>query len=688
MLLLAAAFFLTALLYASVGFGGGSTYIALLVLTGVTQGLVPVVAPLCNIIVVTGGTIRYARVGLVPWRRVVPLVAASAPMAYLGGLTPVSETLFVALLAGSLLVAGLLLLVQPVRAIETARPASRAGDAALGSAIGYLSGLVGIGGGIFLSPLQHLMRWAGARQIAATASLFILVNALAGLAGQLTKLGTAGLTAIVPFWPLFVAVAIGGRLAATPASGCSVRVRCGARRVRWCLRSRRNCCGKPSRIRAGDRFADTHVSLGRDRVEHVDVLIVGAGLSGIGMAWHLQDRCPGKSYAIVEARDAIGGTWDLFRYPGIRSDSDMFTLGYHFKPWLGEKSIADGASIRDYVVEAAHEHGIDRHIRFGHKVERIEWSSATATWTVSCTRGGATVTISAGFVVMASGYYRYDDCYTPHFEGLGDFAGQVVHPQHWPEALDYDGKRIVVIGSGATAMTLVPALAERAGHVVMLQRSPTYVADVPARDARADGFRRRLPEKLAYRAARAWKIAQSMAMFKLMRRYPARARQQLIDMVRVALGPDYDVDRHFTPRYNPWDQRLCAVPDGDLFAAIRSGKVEVVTEVIDRFVADGIRLASGDVLPADIVVTATGLEMQLFGGAALVVDGEPVAMSETMLYKGMMIGGVPNMSVMIGYNNASWTLKADLSAQHTCRIVNTMARRARRLRRRFSTARR
>ena len=411
-------------------------------------------------------------------------------------------------------------------------------------------------------------------------------------------------------------------------------------------------------------------------MNHVDVLIVGAGLSGIGAAWHLQDRCPGKSYTILEGRDAIGGTWDLFRYPGIRSDSDMFTLGYRFKPWTGEKSIADGWSIRDYINETARENGIDRHIRYGHKVVRADWSSDDACWTVTAEHDGTTVVFTAGWVMMCCGYYRYDAGHTPEFAGIESFGGTLIHPQFWPETLDYTGKKIVVIGSGATAMTLVPAMAETAGHVTMLQRSPTYVASVPAKDAIANRIRKLLPTRLAYKVVRLKNVLVSMTMFRLMRRNPGPAKEKLIGMVRDALGPDYDVGKHFTPRYNPWDQRLCAVPDADLFDAMKAGRVSVVTDTIDRFVPGGIALTSGETLDADIVVTATGLQMQLLGGAELVVDGVPVAMPETMIYKGMMIGGVPNLSYVIGYNNASWTLKADLTCEHTCRILNHMDRRA------------
>jgi monooxygenase len=404
-------------------------------------------------------------------------------------------------------------------------------------------------------------------------------------------------------------------------------------------------------------------------MEHFDVIVVGAGLSGIGAAWHLQKRCPGKSYAILEGRAAMGGTWDLFRYPGIRSDSDMFTLGYNFKPWLGEKSIADGWSIREYIAETALENGIDRHIRYDHKVVSADWSSADARWTLTLATG---VKMTAGWVMMCSGYYRYDAGHTPDFPGIAAFKGTVIHPQFWPEDLDYAGKKVIVIGSGATAMTLVPAMAATAGHVTMLQRSPTYVASVPSKDPVAQRLRKMLPRGLAYRAVRLKNVLVSMTMFWLVRKNPGPAKQRLVGMVRDALGPDYDVEKHFTPHYNPWDQRVCAVPDADLFDAIKAGTVSIATDTIETFTETGVKLASGDVLNADIVVTATGLEMQLMGGAQLFVDSVKVEMPKTMIYKGMMIGGVPNLSYVIGYNNASWTLKADLSSAHACRILNYM----------------
>ncbi len=416
-----------------------------------------------------------------------------------------------------------------------------------------------------------------------------------------------------------------------------------------------------------------------ESIDHFDVLIVGAGLSGIGSAWHLKHRLPGKSYAILEARGAIGGTWDLFRYPGIRSDSDMFTLGYRFKPWTAPKSIADGADIRDYIVETARENGIEPHIRFGHRVERVAWSSADARWTVTARVAGEVRRFTCAFLFMCSGYYRYDRGYTPEFAGLDDFAGQVVHPQHWPENLDLSAKRVVVIGSGATAITLIPSIAGQAAHVTMLQRSPTYIASLPAVDPFAARVRKWLPTRAAYATTRAKKVVGSMVQYCMIRRYPDKARAFLIDAVRAAVGHDVDVEAHFTPRYDPWDQRLCLAPDGDFFAALREGKASVVTDTIDRFDATGIRLASGAHLDADIVITATGLELQMFGGAQVVVDGAVLQPSDTMVYRGMMVGGVPNLAIILGYNNASWTLKADLSADFACRLIARMDKRGHRV---------
>jgi cation diffusion facilitator CzcD-associated flavoprotein CzcO len=408
--------------------------------------------------------------------------------------------------------------------------------------------------------------------------------------------------------------------------------------------------------------------------EHFDVILVGAGLSGIGAAYHLETLCPGRSYAILEARESIGGTWDLFRYPGIRSDSDMFTLGYRFKPWLERKAIADGPSILSYVKETAQENGIDRKIRFRHAVKRASWSSDTATWTLEVERGETKepARFTCNFLYTCCGYYDYAAGHTPQFPGRARFAGTVVHPQHWPEDLDYAGKRVVVIGSGATAMTLVPAMAERAGHVVMLQRSPTYVVSLPAEDAIANALRKALPAELAYDITRWKNVLLSMFFFQLARRRPAGTKKRIVGLVRDALGPGFDVDKHFSPSYAPWDQRLCLVPDADLFEAIKSGRASVVTDHIETFTERGIRLRSGEEIEADIIVTATGLELQFLGGMELVVDGARVAPNEHLNYKGMMLSDVPNLAATFGYTNASWTLKADLTAEYVCRLLQHM----------------
>jgi cation diffusion facilitator CzcD-associated flavoprotein CzcO len=409
-------------------------------------------------------------------------------------------------------------------------------------------------------------------------------------------------------------------------------------------------------------------------IEHFDVLIVGAGLSGIGAAYHLQRDCPGKTYAILEARDAIGGTWDLFRYPGIRSDSDMFTLGYSFKPWLEAKAIADGPSILNYVRETAAEHDIQRHIRFGHKVRRAVWSSETATWTVDAERDGKIVQVSCHFLSMCSGYYNYDAGYTPDFPSVERFRGRIVHPQLWPEDLDYAGKKVVVIGSGATAVTLVPEMARTAAHVTMLQRSPTYVVSRPAQDSVADWMRAKLPMKLAYAITRWKNVLLQMLFFNIARKKPEKTKERLLGLVREHLGPDYDIATHFTPRYNPWDQRLCLVPDADLFASIKAGSSSVVTDHIETFTETGLTLKSGASLDADIIVTATGLRMQLLSGMELVVDGRTIDLPQTTSYKGMMFSEVPNLASTFGYTNASWTLKADLTAEYVCRLLKHMDR--------------
>jgi monooxygenase len=409
-------------------------------------------------------------------------------------------------------------------------------------------------------------------------------------------------------------------------------------------------------------------------LEHLDVLIVGAGLSGIGAGCHLRANCPGKTFAILEARDAIGGTWDLFRYPGIRSDSDMYTLGYSFRPWEEAKAIADGPSILHYIRDTARDHDIDRRIRFNHRVVRAEWSTAEARWTVEAERTDTqeTVRLTCGFLFTCTGYYRYDEGYTPDFQGIERFAGQIVHPQQWPEDLDYAGKRVVVIGSGATAVTLVPAMAQEAAHVTMLQRSPSYIVSLPARDPLADFLRDKLPAKVAYPIVRWKNVLLTSTFFHLSRRAPNFIKRLIRKGVEKRLPPGYDVDTHFKPRYNPWDQRVCLVPDGDLFEAIGKRGASIVTDQIETFTEKGLRLASGRELEADLVVTATGLNLLPLGGMAITVDGEEIELGETVGYKGLMFSGVPNLAIAIGYTNASWTLKSDLACQYVCRLLNHM----------------
>jgi cation diffusion facilitator CzcD-associated flavoprotein CzcO len=448
-------------------------------------------------------------------------------------------------------------------------------------------------------------------------------------------------------------------------------------------------------------------------MEHVNVLIVGAGLSGVGAAYHLQTSCPHKSYTIFEARDAIGGTWDLFRYPGVRSDSDMYTLGYRFKPWENAKSIADGSSILSYVRETAREHGIDQQVRFQHRVVRAAWSTEEQRWTVEAVRGGAhqddrgggreangadageTVQITCDFLFLCSGYYRYDEGYTPELPGVERFQGRIVHPQFWPGDVDYAGKRVVVIGSGATAVTLVPALAgvhsaataPRAAHVTMLQRSPSYVVSLPAEDPLAGKARRILPSRWAYGLIRWKNVLLTMLSFQLSRKRPETMKRLLRKGLESQLPEGFDIDTHFTPRYNPWDQRLCLVPDGDLFEAIGDGRASIATGRIETFTERGIRLVSGqegeraegeehgaegNELEADLIVTATGLNMLAFGGIELSVNGEAVHLPNTMTYKGMMLSGVPNMAYALGYTNASWTLKCDLTCEYLCRLLSHM----------------
>jgi monooxygenase len=407
---------------------------------------------------------------------------------------------------------------------------------------------------------------------------------------------------------------------------------------------------------------------------HVDVLIIGAGLSGIGAAAHLEKKHPRKSYAILEARERTGGTWDLFRYPGIRSDSDLHTFCYSFKPWLAERSIADAESILSYIRETAAEHHVDDHIRFGHRVRSAEWSSSEGRWTIEAERGeeGETVRLTATWVFCAGGYYRYDSAYVPDLPGIECFAGQIVHPQFWPEELDYAGKRVVVIGSGATAMTIVPAIAREAAHVTMLQRTPTYVVPIPAVDPIAARLKRWLGPARAHRIARRKNARLASLLYKTSRRYP-NAIRRLIRAANVrALPEGYDVDTHFRPPYDPWDQRMCVVPDGDLFSSIRAGDASVATDRIATFTQRGIVLESGAELEADIVVTATGLQLLPLGGVSYAVDGSPVKLADHITYKGMMLTGIPNFLYAIGYTNASWTLKVDLICEHFCRLLTLM----------------
>jgi monooxygenase len=406
-----------------------------------------------------------------------------------------------------------------------------------------------------------------------------------------------------------------------------------------------------------------------------DVLIVGAGLSGIGAAYHLQTECPTKTYAILEGRESLGGTWDLFRYPGIRSDSDMYTLGYSFRPWTNPKAIADGESILSYVKDTAKEHGIEGKIRYGYRVVHARWSSKDARWSVDARlASGEVVTLTCSFLFMCAGYYDYEQPYTPELAGRERFGGVIVHPQHWSPSIDYAGKRVIVIGSGATAVTLVPELAKTAAHVTMLQRSPTYVVSLPEQDKLANWMREHLPGEVAYSIARWKNVLLGMGFYNYCRKFPDRAKRLLIGQVKSRLKGAADVDAHFTPSYRPWDQRLCFVPDNDLFHAIRGGKASVVTDHIDTFTETGIKLRSGQELPADLVVTATGLSLKFLGGLELEVDGKRLDPSKSMTYKGMMCSDIPNMALAIGYTNASWTLKCDLTSEYVCRLINYMDR--------------
>ena len=406
--------------------------------------------------------------------------------------------------------------------------------------------------------------------------------------------------------------------------------------------------------------------------EHFDVVIVGAGLSGIGAARHLKSQCPGKTFAILEGRDTLGGTWDLFRYPGIRSDSDMYTLGYNFKPWTEPQVIADGDRIRNYIRETSRENGIDSHIRYDSKVVSADWNSETAAWTLTVQKkSGETQQVSCNWLMMCSGYYNYEEGFTPDFPGRNDFKGQVIHPQFWPEKLDYSGKRVVVIGSGATAITLIPSMTDKAQHVTMLQRTPSYVISVPQFDPMVRLLLKFLPEMTVYKMSRARNNFITQLIFKLSRKYPNAVRKFLLKQVKVQVGPNFDM-KHFTPPYNPWDQRLCAVPNGDMFKVLKKGKASVVTDHIDRFTDKGILLKSGQTLEADLIVTATGLNLRLFGGMTMSVDGKAIEMNKHISYKGLMFNDIPNFSNTLGYTNASWTLKADLIAEYVCRLLKHM----------------
>lgn len=421
---------------------------------------------------------------------------------------------------------------------------------------------------------------------------------------------------------------------------------------------------------------NTDASIPTAPIEHFDVLIVGAGLSGIGAAYHLQSRLPSKRFAILETRAQIGGTWDLFRYPGIRSDSDMYTLGYSFRPWTDRKSIADGPAILRYIHETAEAYDLHRHIRFQHRVKSILWSTRSATWTVDVEVGHErkSMRFVCRFLYMCTGYYSYDAGHDPPFPGRETFAGDIIHPQFWPEKLDYTGKKVVVIGSGATAITLVPAMAEQAGHVTMLQRSPTYIAAVPEQDKFAHTLQKLLPDALSYAIVRLKNLLTNAFYYSYARTYPAAFKRALLDLARKQLPPEFDTARHLTPRYDPWDQRLCAAPDGDFFDVIRRGKASIVTDEIERFTPRGIRLKCGEELPADMIITATGLKMELMSGISVFVDGAPVTWGRTLTYKGFMYAGVPNLASSFGYTMASWTLKADMIGAYVCRLLRYMDR--------------
>jgi monooxygenase len=425
----------------------------------------------------------------------------------------------------------------------------------------------------------------------------------------------------------------------------------------------------------GTRVPDDHPATGAPSA-HSDVLIIGAGLSGIGAACHLVRKRPQTTFAILEARNAIGGTWDLFRYPGIRSDSDMSTFGYAFRPWDDSKAIADGRSILRYLSETAKAFGVDRHIRCGFKVVQAAWRSESASWTLDVDGpDGEKLKLSCNFLIFCTGYYEYEAGYMPGWPGMERFGGRVVHPQSWPEDLDYDGKRVVVIGSGATAVTIVPAMASRAAHVVMLQRSPTYVVARPSEEAIDKRLRERLPERLALSVIRCKNILLQMYLYRLSRRKPDAMRAQILKLAQAEIGPELNAAEYFNPRYNPWDQRMCIVPDGDLFGAMRAGKASIVNGEVETFTETGLRLTSGEEIAADIIITATGLKVRLTGGVTIEVDGAPVNVATLTCYKGVMFSDIPNLASIFGYTNASWTLKSDLIAEYVCRLLKHMERR-------------
>lgn len=408
--------------------------------------------------------------------------------------------------------------------------------------------------------------------------------------------------------------------------------------------------------------------------EFFDVIIVGAGLSGIGAAHHIQTKCPGRTYAILEARESIGGTWDLFRYPGIRSDSDMYTLGYTFRPWKEQKAIADGPSILNYIKETAQAGGIDKKIRFNYKVKSASWSDETANWTIGVERTDSNeiIEFECSFLFMCSGYYNYEEGFTPEFSGRENFKGQIVHPQKWTSDIDYENKKVVVIGSGATAVTLVPELAKTAEKVVMLQRSPTYILNAPSVDPIARFFRAVLPSKVAYFFSRWKNIIMGILFYGVARKYPNFTAKLIKMGIKKEVNEDIDIEKHFTPKYNPWDQRLCLVPDSDLFESINSGKAEIVTDHIEKFTETGILLQSGEHLEADLIVTATGLKILIAGNLQFSVNEKPIKFADLYVYRGMMFNDVPNMAIALGYTNASWTLKSDLTCEYVCRLLNYM----------------